>query len=247
LYPVLIATALGKHYLAIATMQEGMLLPTPRKDIKGVGFRSSTYPKLVTKDFEDFFVKLAGVIEQGKPIRAASVLAHVAKVERDIYQSITHCYSDLLATVSVKRQEEYADPGASQYFYYELWNEVFRDEFGEMVIPNKCYKIPLKGGKRPLHSAEFQEPLKKDYPHTYEKLVGFLERIGKRDVSYLLIPPFKGKVHPFFISVMDIRAHISQVMAGYYHLLDALSIGTVDVMVNGLVSDFMDPSVPLLE
>lgn len=247
LYPILIVTALAKHYLAIATMQEGALLPHPRKDIKGVGFRSSSYPKIITKGFEDFVVDLFATIEKAEPIRAGSILQHIAGIEQTIYTSITERNSDYLQTVSIRRKEDYAEPMGSPYFYYEFWTEVFAPDFGEMVIPNKCFKIPLRGGRRLFKDPEFLERIKVSYPGIHDRLLAFLEKHPKRDIKSIYIPPFKGQMNSFFSEVMDIRNHISQVMAGYYHLLDAFGIGTVDIRVNGLVSDFFDPSTALLE
>jgi hypothetical protein len=247
LYPVLIATALGKHYLAIATMQEGSLLPKLRKDIRGIGFRSSVYPRAIRDDFEKYVVDLFTEIQKGEPIRAASVLKHVADVEQTIYKSISNRDSDYLQTVSIKRKEEYADAATSVYHYYELWQAVFADTYGEMVIPNKCFKIPLKDGNRLFKDAAFLERLEKDHPDIHKKWIAFKDRPGNRDISAVMVPPFKGKIHPFFVEIMDVRAHVCSVMAGYYHMLDALGIGNVDIRCNGLVSDFYDPSTFLIE
>lgn len=247
LYPILLATALGKHYIAIATMQEGSYLPNPRKDIKGIGLRSSAYPKLVRDTFDAFVVELFATIEKAEPIRAGTILKHVADLEQVIYTSVTNQESDYLQTTSVKRKEDYAEPMGSAYFYYELWTKVFADDYGEMVIPNKCYKIPLKGGKKLFRNPEFLEKLKETSPDIHDRLVAFMANHPKRDISAILIPPFKGKTLPFFLEIMDIRSHISQIMMGYYHVLNALGIGTVSPNVDGLVSDFFDPSTALLE
>lgn len=243
LYPILIATALGKHYLAIATFQEGSLLPTPRKDIKGIGFRSSAYPKLVRDKFEAFVVELFAEIEKGEPISAMSVLNHVAQFERDIGASIAARESIYLQTVSVKRKEDYADPNKSSYFAYELWRDVFAEDYGEMALPNKCFRIPLKGGKKLFKSPEFQDWLQQHHPRIHKKLMAFMEKNDKRHIEHILIPPFKGQVQPLFIEIMDIRNHISQVLAGYYHLLDALGIGSVDKRADALISDFFNPAL----
>lgn len=242
LYPILLSTSLAKHYLAIATMQEGSLLPNPRKDIKGVGYRSSAYPKLIRDGFDKFVVDLFAEIEKGEPIEAASILSHIAGIEHTINQSILDRESVYLQTVSVKRKEDYADPMGSSYFYYELWSSVFAEEYGEMVIPNKCYKIPLKNGKRLFRDPVFLSHLEQTHPVIHKNLMRFMANYPKRDITYLLIPPFKGNIQPFFTEIMDVRAHISQVMMAYYHTLDGLGIGTVDKRANGLVSDFYNPA-----
>lgn len=247
LYPILMATSLAKHYLAIATMQEGSLLPTPRRDIKGVGFRSSAYPKRVKDGFEEYVVKLFEEIQKGEPIRATSILQHISGIEHEIAKSIRNKESDYLQTVSVRRKEDYADPAVSAYFYHDFWKEVFESTFGEMIVPNKCFKIPLRGGKKLFKDPEFMEELSKTHPVIHKNLVRFMENNPKRDIGAVLVPPFKGEADPFFVGIMDIRTHISQVMAGYYHLLDALGIGTVDRRASALVSDFHDPLIPEIE
>lgn len=240
LYPIMMITSLGKHYLAIATMQEGSLLPNPRKDIKGVGFRSSAYPKVIRDGFEKFVVDLFKEIEKGKPIRAAKILSHISAIEHEINESILNKEATFLQTASIKRREDYADPDTSVYFYYEFWQEVFAPSFGEMVIPNKCFKIPLKG-KKLFKDPQFLEKIEKTHPDIHRRLLAFMEKNPKKDINAVMLPPFKGNADPFFVDIMDIRSHISQVMSGYYLVLDALGIGTVDKKANTLVSDFYNP------
>lgn len=247
LYPILLATSLGKHYLAIATMQEGNLLPNPRKDIKGVGFRSSQYPKIIRDGSEKFIVDFFAEIEKGEPISASYVLDHVVGVEHAIAKSVSNREPTYLQTVSVKQKEDYAEPMSSSYFYYELWSSVFSQDFGEMVIPNKCFKIPIKREGKILRDPQFMEYLSKTYPSIYENLSAFLSQYPKRDIGYILIPPFKGQFHPFFVEIMDIRAHIAQVTTAYYHILNALGVGSIDKRADSLISDFYNPANPAIE
>ena len=242
LYPILISTALSKHYLAIATMQEGFLLPTPRRDIKGVGFRSSTYPKPIKDRFDDFVVDLFSKIQEGNQIRAAEVLQHVCDTERMIYDSISNSESTYLQTVSIKDEADYKDADKSSYFYYKMWEEVFAPDFGEMVIPNKCYKIPLVDGKKFFKNKEYMDKIARGYPDIYKRLMNFISNNPKRDISAILIPPFKGNTNQFFLDVLDRRGQISKIMTGYYHLLNGLGIGTVYTKYNCLVSDWFDPN-----
>jgi hypothetical protein len=242
LYPVLVSTSLAKHYLAIATMQEGSLLPSPRRDIKGVGFRSSAYPKKVKQGFEDFYVKFVEMVMSGAPIYASYLLDHVAKLEREIERSIRDRESDYLQTVAVRLKEDYEEPESSNYFYHILWNEVFAQDFGEMVLPNKCFKIPLLGGDKFIKNKALHKLIADKYPEIWKRLSAFMERNPQRKFSSFLIPPFKGSTNEFFMDVMDMRSHISQALTSYYHLLDGLGIGTVDRRQESLVSDYYKPS-----
>ena len=242
LYPILVVTSLAKHYLAIASMQEGSLLASPRKDIKGVGFRSSAYPKVIRKSFDAFVVDLYHRVQKEVTIPAGDILGHVARLEKEIHDSIMNYEPTFLQTVSVRREEDYADPSKSQYFYYEFWTKVFAPDYGEMIIPNKCYKIPLKGEDKLFKSPEFLKKLDDHHPKIAERLKDFMDANPKKKISHLLIPPFKGNTDSFFLDIMDVRANIHQVMTSYYHLLDSLGIGSVDKRYNGLVSDFYEPS-----
>jgi len=246
LYPILLVTSLGKHYLAIATMQEGNILPNPRKDIKGVGFRSSAYPKVIREGFDKFTVDFFAEIEKGEPISVAYVLDHVVGIERDIAQSIGNREPTYLQTVSIKNKQDYAEPMSSSYFYYEMWTSVFSQDFGDMVIPNKCFKIPIKREGKIFRDPVYMEYLKETYPKIYENLAAFLDLYPKRDIGYILIPPSKGQFHPFFVEIMDIRAHIGQVTTAYYHMLNALGIGSLDKRGDALISDFYNPTLPAI-
>lgn len=246
LYPVLISTSLAKHYIAIATMQEGSVLAVPRKDIKGVGLRSSTYPKLVKDSFQDFAVEFIDLVQKAEPISAAYILDHIANVEQTIFNSVMNRESTYLQTVTIKREEEYKDSSISAYFYHVMWNEVFAEEFGEMVLPNKCYKIPLKFGDKFFKRTEFIETLKTKYPVTMEKWLNFVKKYPKRDIETVLIPPFKGMMPEFFLEIMNLRSHISQSVKPYYILLNGLGIGTVDTSEDALVTDFYNPTTTLI-
>jgi hypothetical protein len=45
---------------------------------------------------------------------------------------------------------------------------------------------------------------------------------------------------------MDIRAHIGQVTTAYYHMLNALGIGSLDKRGDALISDFYNPALPAI-
>jgi len=246
LYPVAMVSALGKHYLAIATMQEGSILPSPRKDIKGVGFRSSAYPLDVKEGFVDWVTKLFARIQDEHQISAHDILDHIATLETNMYNSLLNKESKYLSTQSVKRKEDYKDEENSPHFYYELWTAVFAPDFGRMTIPNKCFKVPLIGSEKCLKSPIVLQRIKDNYPQIHERLIRFLESNPNRNISHILVPPFKGNLNDFFVDLMDKRAIVSSNMTAYYHVLESAGIGSVDRRSKSLVSDFHDPSKPAL-
>ncbi len=247
LFPVLIMTSMAKHYVAIATMQEGILLRHPLKEIKGVGLRSSAYPKLVKDRFEEFSTLFIDDIMKHTKIKAGSVLKYIAELEKEILNSLLRKESHFLQTVSVKNKEEYKNSDSSSYFYYELWKDVFEEDYGEMILPNKCFKIPLKGDKKFFKNEILINQLTEKYPEIMQRFKAFREKTNNRDISFILIPPFKGEIKSIFIDIMDMRRHISESMTAFYRFLNALGIGSVDRREDGLVSDFYDPSEYLIE
>lgn len=241
LYPVTLMTSLGKHYLAVATMQEGSLLPNPRKDIKGVNFRSSAWPQVIRSDFEKFVVTLFEKIRTDGGVHSHFVLSHIANMEKTVHKSIVNLEPTYLQTGTIKPDNEYKDPSKSLYFYYELWSEVFAEDFGEMQLPNKCFKIPLIGEDALFKSPAFMANLEASYPRIHQKLTKFMADRPGRDIKMVFVPPSSGKLHPFFASLMDGRSMIAQVMTAYYHLLDNVGLATAPKLGYGLVCDFFDP------
>ena len=64
--------------------------------------------------------------------------------------------TQFLSIEPVKNREEYAEPDKSIFFNYTMWEQVFGEKYGHIIIPTKCYVVPLINVK----SKSFVEGLK---------------------------------------------------------------------------------------
>lgn len=243
LYPILVVSALAKHYIAIATIQEGKILLKLRKDVKGVQFRNSAYPQIIKDGFSKYIDTFFENVTQNVQIKPSDVLDDVVKMEHLIYDNLNSGNSSFLPNTTIKNKEEYDDPSKTSYFYYELWQTVFAPKFFDMTIPNKCYKIPLYGGKRFLKHKNLLERIKAFDAGVHDRLLSFCAMKGKTELAYILIPPITGEIPRLFLDIMDFRTTISSICVPYYRFIEALGIATANTDENVLVSDFYNPDL----
>lgn len=242
LYPIMMRTAIAKHYAGITTFQEGKLLAKPKKDIKGVQFRSSTLPAQTIKAAESFLVDdiLTKVMKDGI-LHADNLLSKVAEFELNVYDSLLEGKRDFLQTITVKPGDEYDDPDRTQYFYYELWEKVFVPKFDSITIPDKCYKLPLRRDGKVLMEEPFLSQLKAFDEQTYNNLTAYLDTLTKNKLSYLVIPPTMSVIPEILINLVDVRSIIFQNTRPFYLGLESLGFGycyNPNNRPSTLVSDF---------
>lgn len=243
LYTIMLRTTIKKHYAGIVQIQEGKLLPKPAKDIKGVQFRDSKLSAQTNKDAEAFLIDLLqSVVDNGK-INGRDYLDKVHKIERKIYDSIMSGSRDYLKTVPVKPAAEYKNdnPMQTNYFYYELWSQVFARRFDDMVIPNKCYSLPLKNGGKCITAPEWLDQLSSFDKKMTQELLSFLEQSEKKSFSQLLIPPTMASVPEIFRPLIDVRSVIFTNCKPFYLALESIGFAYIYGKDNFLISDFYNP------
>ena len=237
LYDLIFSSALAKHYIAIATIQEGKLLAKYRTDIKGVGFRSSAYPEFVKDSFTKYVLRLFDLIRKDVKIHVRDVMEEVVHVEETLYKNLTSGDAIFFPSVSVKDAADYAEPQKSAYVYVELWNAVFAPVFGEMTVPNKCIKIPLYGGKKFLKQKAALRKIEQFDKNMHDRLLQFCQEKGKDELAYILLPQIFDRIPDVFLDIMDYRSTITSVCVPFYRFIELLGIATSNVDGNALVSD----------
>ena len=149
-------TSLKKHYASILKIQEGVFYKKPRMDIKGVGLRGSNFSSGVLNYTTWFIETLIYDIYNNGTVDAEKKILEVLRFERMIYDSLMRGETQFLSIEPVKNREEYAEPDKSIFFNYTMWEQVFGEKYGHIIIPTKCYVVPLINVK----SKSFVEGLK---------------------------------------------------------------------------------------
>lgn len=219
LYPTMILADIKKHYAGVVTVQEGVVLPKPDPDIKGVQFKGSDICKEATNFAEKFIVNkillksMDGKLSAQELIR--DVIAFEKKMEAEIKEGSTSWYKSL----SLRTKSYYATPESSNYFYYMAWEEIFAAKYGSIMLPNKAPVVPIF---KP--TPQYIEWLGNRNKPVCQKLMAFIEKYGKV-MSYVAINPITGKVPEELVPIIDVRSIIYHNIKPAYLILQQIGIG----------------------
>lgn len=239
-YPVMIRTPKAKHYAGIYTIKEGNILPKPKKDIKGRELRDSALGERASENTDAFITWVMETTMKENSLSLAETLAHVASHEAEIYKETMAGRKTFISTRSIRPANEYkGDPTSTVFFYYMLWQEVFAPVWGDFVLPDKAYHIPLIDNGKCLTDPEYHDIVSKFDPKITERLVKFLNKHALRRPTQLLIPTYLPEIPEIFRAVIDVRSLISANCAGQYLILQALGVRMNVGKDSQLVSDFV--------
>lgn len=218
--PVEILTTLKKNYLSILKIQEGVFYNTPKLDLKGSGFRGSTLCK-ESLNYAEWFIHEAILdILNNVSISVYKYIKHVLAFERLIYDSLSNGHTEYLPIVTVNSPDDYKDPIKTIYFNYLLWERVFGDDYGHILLPVKCYVLPLNGFGNTLH----MERLESEYPSIATKAANFIAQYPKKDITRIPINPQANVIPKELRSVTDYRAIIYNNCKPLYLLMASFGI-----------------------
>lgn len=169
-FPVFSMSSLMKHYTALYTIQEGVVLPKPRSEIKGVQFKGSKLCS-TTINFTTDFIDNAHlkIIEAGK-LSLNDLIQDIIAFELRIYSSLLSGETTFLPIQPVKLPGQYKNADQSLHFNYKYWEAVYAHKYGSIEIPTKCYVVPVG-----------------DMVHAsyVEKLASLDAEVCKRHIDYL--------------------------------------------------------------
>lgn len=243
LYPIMLRTTIKKHYAGIVQIQEGKILPKPAKDIKGVQFRDSKLSAETNKAAEKFLLDLLNEVVAKGEISGREYLHRAYLHERRVYDSLMSGDREFLKTTPVKPASEYKNenPMATDYFYYDLWQKVFAHRFDPMIIPNKCYSLPLRDGGKILNDPTWLEELKKFDVRMWRNLLDYKDAIGKKAITRILIPPTMVVIPKIFRPLIDVRSVIYTNNKPLFVALESIGFAYIHGKDNFVISDFYNP------
>lgn len=235
-YPVFVRTNQSKHYIGQLTVREGVILPKPKLDIKGVGFKSSNVPK-ITHEFTDKLIKiLMKDVTEHTNIYAGDYISEVLRYEKFIYDSIKKGEFTYFTNISIKKKEEYKNPEVSIYANYLIWQNVFAEKYGDIYVPTKCVLIPFVKGK--YKHPSYLQWLEMKSPAIYEKYIKMLEKNGKKPLTRLPIPVSCPSIPEEIIPLIDMRSIIYKNMSPAQLLLKSITVDLGNSKRQPLFSDY---------
>lgn len=218
--PIEITTSLKKHYASIPAIQEGVFYKTPKLDIKGVNLRGSNFCQ-ETLDYVEWWIRdiIDTIYATGK-IAISGKIIDVLRYERLIYDSIRNKETRFLNVDPVKNENEYAEAEESIYFNYLFWEYVFSDKYGHILIPTKCYMLPLTN----LDNPAYQAMLADKFPSVKQKMQEFIKKYPTKKITRIPINPLTNVIPEELIPIMHYKSIIYGNMKPFYIILQSLGV-----------------------
>lgn len=243
LYPLLLRTPIPKHYAGRIIIQEGKLLPKPKKDIKGVALRGSKLCKVTITSAEEFILWMLDTISSSHPITASEIIRKVTDFERRVHTSLMAGDKTFLAGATIKTKESYPEPMKSNYFYHLMWENVFAERYGTFVLPNKGQEIPVVAKGSPLYTQAWMDVLTNEDRRMADRFASFVQRYPDKRITRIIIPPGLREIPSIFRSIIDTRKIVHANGTPFYLILRALGFGHVVPKQLQLVSDYVSGAV----
>ncbi len=218
--PVQISTAAKKNYASTLKIQEGVVFAEPRLELKGVMLRSSTLSSCSTNYVQWFIQGIINEINDTGVVDPRNRIMDVLRFERLIADDLMDGKTSFLSVNSIKLPEEYKDPDISIYFNYKIWEAVFAEKYGSILLPTKTYVIPLVGFK----SAAYLEYLDKTDINLAEKLREAIRIYNNKDINFIPINSMLTTTPEVLRKVIDIRSIIYTQSKPLYLIMRSLGI-----------------------
>lgn len=189
-----------KHYAGVVTVQEGVILPEPDPDIKGLQFKGSNMCREATAFAEKFIIENILLESLDKRIEGQKLIDKVIEFEMRIYNDLQEGKTTWLEPESIKNKEDYAnDPDSTPHLYYSAWTEIFAHKYGEIFLPAKIPAVPIN---RPTE--DYFNWLREKNPSVERRFRKFFEVHGKYP-SKIAISLESGRIPPELTPLVQIR------------------------------------------
>jgi len=211
----------AKHYATLMTSREGNVFSTPKFEIKGVGLKDSKIPKSIIGRLEEEFIYLFTKITNNKGIDIYLLLQRIANLEHSIMEDLNKGDIQYLSMVKIANKEAYKKPMASKYMHYDLWQNVYEKKFGSVgAPPYQCVKISTTL----INKTSIEKWIAASDSSYRNELEEWLIRNNKTSLKMLLVPLelFKTGLPKEFSDLIDKRKIISELISGYYTLLEII-------------------------
>ena len=235
-FPIYMRANRSKHYLTLISAREGNVYSEPEIEVKGVSLKDSKVAPQIMKMLSSDSERCMLDIMEDKGIDIHYWEYRVAQMEHQILNSIRKGETRFLASSSIKEKESYVNEGHHNYIQHLFWQDVMKDKYGDTEpLPYAVFKVPSKTQNKTSHKA-WIDSLPEDIR---VKANDFIERHGKKYFGQFLVPKstIGGSLPPEYMGALDERRVVSELMRGYYILLEMMGRYYLNKDYSRLLSD----------
>ena len=219
LFSVMMTYDIKKTYVSIQKVQEGVVLPKPKPDLKGQTLRGSSICSSALEFAEQIMLKeILEPVTKGK-ISGNEIIQKVVDFENHIAQTIKDRQLEFFKVTSLKYERDYKNPDSTSVFVaWTFWQRVFADKYGEMFPPAK-----VKIFKVVQPTQEYWDWLEKASPDVFRAMRKYV--LDKKSFpNQLIINPAMDELPIEMVQLVDIREIIWHNIQPVYSTLKRINI-----------------------
>ena len=238
-FPVFALTPRAKHYYAFQAAKEGNVFKKPKLEVKGVALRNSNCPPAIMEQARNLICKVMDDIMQTGSVSATEVLGIVAKVEKDIIDSVMGGSYQFMPKTRINPAAAYsAGERNATFLNYSMWEEVFATKYGHTEPP---VYVAVKASLDTDNKTKLNTWLESMEDQALsQRMRTWLNKQGRDKVTNLLLPMsvVSGTGIPKeVICGMNVRKLVYSVMEPFYLVLESLGLYMINGDLTNLVSD----------
>lgn len=186
MYDLFLRTPISKHYAGYARYQEGVRKDPYKFDLKGKNFKGSDLSKETTKYVKWFIQYIFDSFIEKYELDPDDLIMKTIAFEQRIKKSIDDGQVNFLSPKPINLKINYKKPESSNYLYYELWQAVFAEKYGDLNLPQKTKDLPITQVSFKDYSAINQ--IQTIDSSLHKRFVDFMRRYPKKKFERVLIP-----------------------------------------------------------
>lgn len=225
-----------KHYAAMINAKEGNIYKKPELEIKGVALKDSKMPPELMNTLEKMIEQGMKTVMSGEKISLYETLQRVANIEHTIINSINNGEIRYYSKAYIKPISGYKNPMVSVYAHYDFWQNTFALKYGAVGdAPLQAIKI-----SNTLDTANrFTQWVNTIDPYIGDQIRVWQLKNNKKYLGQFILPldSVRNGVPKEFISAIDIRNILKELMQGFYIYLEILGVYMRNDNITRLVSD----------
>lgn len=244
-FPVYNLTPSAKHYYALRSAQEGLILDKIETEIKGVHLRDSSAPPHVTKRLKEYMEFILHTTRTKGQLSIHEVFGPVAELEHSIIQDVKQGGLRYMKSAQIKDPVSYVQGDqAPPYQHYLFWEAVFAPKYGSVPPP------PFSAVKV---SVDLESPSKcREWIQNLAdrelagRIQAWLDQTGKNAFTTFVLPlpilQVTG-IPPEIVEAINVRKLARTIVAPFYLVMESLGIYMTNdnACISRLVSDTYIP------
>ena len=231
LFTVMLLMTQKKTYCNLIKVKEGVVIKTPKPDIKGQALRGSSKSPEINQFIEDLLVNDIMIPASKGKLSAYALIEKVVNFEVKIKNSYEQGFTTFLNTDSLKFDKDYKNPDQPILQGFRFWEDLLAKKYGSISRPAKVISFTTI-----YPTKEYLDALAVKYPKFHRALTEWMALHSKWP-SKLIINPTLDRVPPEIVGLIDVKHLININCKAIYDIMNRLNINCGDPSMNILFSE----------